>query len=154
MLKTEVKPGALCIPIRSLESCRLWPITQKRPWLLRGAMHSEPGYKCTPEGQKHSIYYMEWPGADPTAHSLWGLFFSGWHALYKYRCVFLHVCPMYVYPSGKSCLCIGHMKSVMNFIARKPPKGRVVSCKKKKGGGGDRFLLKKSSLPHCKCGVS
>lgn len=85
---------------------------------------------------------MEWPGADPIAHSLCGLVFSGWHALYKYWCGFLLVCPMYVYPPGKSYLCVGHMKLVMNFIARKPPKGRVMSCqkKKKKSEGGIDFF--------------
>lgn len=54
---------------------------------------------------------------------------------------------MCVYLRGKPSPCIAHVELVMNFIARKPPEGRVA----KEKAGENTFLLKKSSLPHCKC---
>lgn len=55
---------------------------------------------------------------------------------------------MCIYPSGKPCPCTANVELVMNFIARKPPEGRVVSCKKKKNEE-KCISFEKSSLPHC-----
>lgn len=67
-------------------------------------------------------------------------------------CVCAWACPMCIYPSEKPCPCTAHVELVMNFIARKPPEGRVVSCKKKMER--NVFLLKSPPSPIARVGVS